>query len=42
MPRVFPNNKYWLRGCRLNQKRHIDMTEKELANFIAEWEKNDI
>lgn len=31
MPRVFPNNKYWLRGGRLNQKRHIDMTVEEKA-----------
>jgi hypothetical protein len=33
MPRVFPNNKYWLRGGRLNQKRHIDMTEEEKINI---------
>lgn len=31
MPRVFPNNKYWLRGGHMNQKRHIDMTEEEKA-----------
>jgi len=33
MPKVFPNNKYWLRGGRLNQKRHIEMTEEEKANI---------
>ena len=29
MPEVFPNNKYWLRGGHLNQKRHLEMTEEE-------------
>lgn len=33
MPEVSPNNKYWLRGGRLNQKRHIEMTEEEKANI---------
>jgi hypothetical protein len=32
MPKVFPNNKFWLRGGRMNQKRHIDMTEEEKKN----------
>lgn len=33
MPRVFPNNKFWLRGGHMNQKRHIDMTEEEKAHI---------
>lgn len=33
MPRVFLNNKYWLRGGRLNQKRHLDMTEEEKSQI---------
>ena len=33
MPKVFPNNKYWLRGGRMNSKRHIDMTDEEKANI---------
>ena len=32
MPEVVPNNKYWLRGGKLNQKRHIEMTEEEKEN----------
>ena len=33
MPKVFPNNKYWLRGGRMNSKRHIDMAdEANIAN----------
>ena len=31
MPRIVANNQYWLRGGRLNQKRHIDMSEEEKA-----------
>jgi len=33
MPRIFPNNKNWLRGGSMNQKRHIDMTDGEKANI---------
>ena len=33
MPKVFPNNKYWLRGGRMNQKRHINMTDEEKENI---------
>ena len=33
MPKVFPNNKYWLRGGHMNQKRHINMTDEEKANI---------
>ena len=29
MARVLPNNKFWERGGRMNQKRHIEMTEEE-------------
>lgn len=32
MPSVVPNNEFWLRGGRLNQKRHVDMTEEEKEN----------
>ena len=35
MPRVNPNNKNWLRGRRLNQKRHFEMTEEEKANVAS-------
>ena len=31
--KVFPNYKHWLRGGKLNQKRHVDMTEEELKNI---------
>ena len=31
MSMVFPNNKRWERGGRLNQKRHIEMNDKEKA-----------
>ena len=27
------NNKFWYRGGKLNQKRHVDMTEEEIANI---------
>ena len=29
MPEIFSNNQYWTRGGKLNQKRHIEMTEEE-------------
>jgi hypothetical protein len=32
---VLPNNELWRRGGKLNQKRHIELTEEEKAN-IAE------
>lgn len=32
MPKVNPNNKFWMRGGQLQQKRYIDMTEEEKAN----------
>ena len=32
MPKVFPNNKYWMRGGHINQKRILDMTEDEKEN----------
>lgn len=32
MPKVNPNNKFWMRGGQLHQKRYIDMTEEEKAN----------
>lgn len=32
MPKVFPNNTRWERNGRLNQKRHIDMTDEEKSN----------
>nr|WP_300090895.1 hypothetical protein [Sedimentibacter sp.] len=32
MPEVSPNNKFWFRGGKLNQKRHIEMTEEEKAH----------
>ena len=35
MPKVFPNNQDWLRGGRMNQKRHIDMTDEEKANIAS-------
>ena len=35
MPKVFPNSKFWLRGGHMNQKRHLDMTEKEKANVVG-------
>jgi len=34
MPAVFPNNSFWERGGRLNQKRHVDMTEEEKENVV--------
>ncbi|MFA6308208.1 MAG: hypothetical protein WC677_00460 [Clostridia bacterium] len=33
MPKVFPNNRYWLRSGNMNQKRHVDMTEEEKLNI---------
>ena len=33
MPRVSPNYKYWLRGGKLNQKRHLEMTEEEKVHI---------
>jgi hypothetical protein len=33
MPKMNPNIKSWRRGVRLNQKRHIDMTDEEKANI---------
>jgi hypothetical protein len=33
MPEVYANNKLWQRGGRLNQKRSIDLTEKEKENI---------
>jgi len=30
---VSPEFKHWLRGNKLNQKRHLDMTEEEKANI---------
>ena len=35
MPKVFPNNKYWLRGGHMNQKRHLEMTEEEKSNVAT-------
>ena len=35
MPEVSPNNKRWLRGGRLNQKRHFEMTEDEKLNVAS-------
>ena len=35
MPEVFPNNELWHRGGKLNQKRHIDMTEEEKAHVAT-------
>ena len=32
MPEVFRNNELWHRGGKLNQKRHLEMTEEEKAN----------
>jgi hypothetical protein len=32
---ILPNNDLWHRGGKLNQKRHIELTEEEKAN-IAE------
>lgn len=32
MPKVNLNNKFWMRGGHLHQKRYIDMTEEEKAN----------
>lgn len=34
MPGIFPNNKTWRRGGRLNQKRHIGMTEDEKTDVV--------
>lgn len=34
MPNVFPNNNFWERGGRLNQKRHIGMTEDEKTDVV--------
>lgn len=33
MPKVFPNNKYWLRREYINQKRHAELTEQERENI---------
>ena len=35
MPKVAPNNKHWVRGGSMNQKRHHDMTEAEKANITT-------
>lgn len=35
MPKVIPNNKFWMRGGQLNQKRLIDLTEEEKANIAS-------
>ena len=35
MPKIFTNNKYWLRSGHMNQKRHFDMTEDEKANVAT-------
>jgi len=35
MPKVVPNNKFWMRGGHLNEKRHIDMTDEEKANVVS-------
>lgn len=32
MPEVLPNNTRWRRGGKLNQKRHVEMTEEEKAH----------
>lgn len=32
MPEVFRNNELWHRGGKLNQKRHLEMTEEEKAH----------
>lgn len=33
MPDVFDQTKFWYRGGKLNQKKHIDLTEAEKANI---------
>ena len=35
MPNVFPDTKFWPRGGKLNQKRHVDMTEEEKLKLAA-------
>jgi len=35
MPIMVDNNKYWLRGGKLNQKRHLELTETEKANVAT-------
>lgn len=35
MPKVMPNNKRWLRGGNMSQKRHLDMTDAEKANIVT-------
>lgn len=35
MPKVLPNNKQWLRGANMSQKRHMDMTDAEKANIAT-------
>lgn len=35
MPEVRPNNKFWIRGGHLNQKRHIELSEEERANIAT-------
>jgi len=32
MPKVVPNNKFWMRGGHMNQKRYIDLTEDDKAS----------
>lgn len=33
MPEVYPFNKYWQRGGKLNQKRTVDLSEEEKAKI---------
>lgn len=33
MPEVFTNNKHWMRGGHLNQKRHLELSEDEKDNI---------
>lgn|SRR5665647_2027124 len=35
MPKVNPNNEFWMRGGHLNSKRHFEMTDKEKANVVS-------
>ncbi|MEI7885397.1 MAG: hypothetical protein WCI30_08625 [Clostridia bacterium] len=35
MPKVVPNNKFWLRGGHMNQKRHFEMTAAEKAHVAS-------
>ncbi len=34
MPKVKTNNKFWMRGTPINQKRHSELTEAEKADVV--------